>query len=168
MTAVLRVLILEDLPERYSRILHAIPAAAAERDIYYGFIRAGTAAEAIVVLEHDHAPDVILLDYDLDQGGKLDAAVTGHGGRVASWLARQAAFIRQRDGRLPRVIIHSKNGPGAADMLVRLLPAGYPVAWIPAPLGANCDQQFKLIGRIIAGWAAEGGADGQETTNAAR
>ncbi|MDP3767344.1 MAG: hypothetical protein Q8S13_04965 [Dehalococcoidia bacterium] len=153
MTAPLQVLVVEDLEDRWRALAVFVTRART------GVRRAATAASAIAELECG-AYDVICLDYDLDQDGALDAAVTGHGGRVASWMARPENNQRWRlhRGSLPLVIIHSKNGPGATSMLITLMSAGYEVAWIPAPLGANCDQQFRLIGSIIAARAAVGDA----------
>lgn len=147
MTAPLRVLVLEDWPDRFWAIHSATAMSGSELDL----ICTATAQAAVDAL-HRGGWDVVCLDYDLDQDGKLDAAVTGHGGRVASWLARSQGLLCSRHpaGCLPLVIIHSKNGPGAASMLVTLMPAGYQVMWVPAPLGAGVDQQFDLIGSIIA------------------
>lgn len=88
-TAVLRVLIVEDRPERQEIL----------RSLYreHAWTLVNTAARAIRLVE-SYTFDLISLDFDL--------AGDGHGDEVASAIARSANATTE-------VIVHSMNKPGA-------------------------------------------------------
>ncbi len=113
------ILILEDNPARvrsFRKNIIGIPIT-----------HMATAPQAINWLS-THTPNLIFLDYDLDQFG-TNARISGYGIDVASWISKHP---RQFEHAL--VVVHSLNEGGAIEMVDRLQRAGvvamrFPYVW---------------------------------------
>lgn len=114
----IRVLIVEDNPQRIRTFLDWLPA-----DIVACV--ATSAGKAIGVLQRD-AKELagILLDHDLPEQAVTDADLTRSGSDVSGLIARLVP-------RHVPVLIHSMNPSGSAGMVRRLTSAGFSVTRIP-------------------------------------
>lgn len=113
------VLILEDNPARVRSFRQNI--------IGIPITNLSTAPQAIAWLS-DHTPNLLFLDYDLDQFG-VDARIAGHGSDVAAWMSKHAKQFAHA-----LVVIHSLNEDGSTRMCDRLKSVGiaamrFPFVW---------------------------------------
>ena len=110
----MRVLIVEDCTERFQVLASQFP------DACITFAR--TASQALQELIHNDF-DVIMLDHDLDED---NMGCNGEGIDVAKFSAKEWHNYKEK----PRIIIHSANPPGAANMEAILKSAGFEVEMI--------------------------------------
>jgi CheY-like chemotaxis protein len=117
----MRVLILEDSPERHKVFRRKL------RNVYYVIT---DDAPTTIELLNRHYWDVLFLDHDL-QGKAFVRSGRGTGYEVANWLAHHPH-------RMPKqIIIHSMNPAGARNMK-RVLPR--------AILAPGCWNDIRIIG----------------------